>query len=231
MDRGAWQATIHGVIRGGHDGARTHTGFTMLCYFLLYRSMNSLYVYIYPLLPEPPSYPTGLHQWVKNLPVTQETQETWVQSLGWEDPLEKEMATCSSILALKPNGQRSLEGYSLWDRKEWDTTKHADTAHPARTSQSTEFCSLFYGSFPLAVCFTDGDAYMSVLLSQFVPASLPPLCPQSLLYVCISIPALQIICTILLDSIYMRKYTIFVFLFLTYFTPYDRLWVHPLHYK
>ena len=34
-------------------------------------------------------------QMVKNLPVTQETQ---VQSLGWEDPLEKEMATHSSIL-------------------------------------------------------------------------------------------------------------------------------------
>ena len=29
----------------------------------------------------------------------QETQETWVQSLGREDPLEKEMATCSRILA------------------------------------------------------------------------------------------------------------------------------------
>ena len=28
-----------------------------------------------------------------------ETQEKWVQSLGWEDPLEKEMATHSSILA------------------------------------------------------------------------------------------------------------------------------------
>ena len=28
-------------------------------------------------------------------------QETWVWSLGWEDPLEKEMATHSSILALK----------------------------------------------------------------------------------------------------------------------------------
>ena len=35
-------------------------------------------------------------QWLKNLP---ETQETWVQSLGWKDPLEKEMATHSSILA------------------------------------------------------------------------------------------------------------------------------------
>ena len=35
-------------------------------------------------------------QMVKNLPVMQETE---VQSLGWEDPLEKGMATCSSILA------------------------------------------------------------------------------------------------------------------------------------
>ena len=35
----------------------------------------------------------------------QETQETWVQSLGQEEPLEEEMATCSSILA------RDLVGY------------------------------------------------------------------------------------------------------------------------
>ena len=41
----------------------------------------------------------------KNLPVM---QETWVQSLGWEDPLEKGMATHSSILAGKSYGQRSL---------------------------------------------------------------------------------------------------------------------------
>ena len=33
---------------------------------------------------------------VKNLPAMQQTQ---VQSLGWEDPLEKEMATHSSVLA------------------------------------------------------------------------------------------------------------------------------------
>ena len=35
-------------------------------------------------------------QTVKNLPAM---QETWVRSLGWEDPLEKEMATHSNILA------------------------------------------------------------------------------------------------------------------------------------
>ena len=36
---------------------------------------------------------------VKNLPVMQEIQETQVQPLDWEDPLEEEMATYSSILA------------------------------------------------------------------------------------------------------------------------------------
>ena len=39
-----------------------------------------------------------LAQLVKNLPAM---QETWILSLGWEDPLEKEMATHSSILAWK----------------------------------------------------------------------------------------------------------------------------------
>ena len=39
-------------------------------------------------------------------------QETRVQSLGREDPLEKGMAIHSSI-----HGQRSLVGYSLWDHK------------------------------------------------------------------------------------------------------------------
>ena len=38
-------------------------------------------------------------QWVKNPPAMQETQEIQVQSLGWEDPLEEEMATHASILA------------------------------------------------------------------------------------------------------------------------------------
>ena len=40
-------------------------------------------------------------QLVKNLPAAQETQGTWVQSLGWKDPLEEAKATHSSILAWK----------------------------------------------------------------------------------------------------------------------------------
>ena len=43
--------------------------------------------------------------------------ENWVQSLGWEDPLEKEVATHCSILAWEIHGWRSLAGYSPWGRK------------------------------------------------------------------------------------------------------------------
>ena len=46
-----------------------------------------------------------------------------VQSLGREDPLEKEMAACSSIIVWKFHGERSLAGYSPWGHKESDTTE------------------------------------------------------------------------------------------------------------
>ena len=59
-------------------------------------------------------------QIVKRLPAM---QETWVQSLGGEDPLEKEMATQSSILAWKIPWMRSLLGYSPWGHKESDMTE------------------------------------------------------------------------------------------------------------
>ena len=48
-------------------------------------------------------------------------QETQVRSLGWEDPLEKEMATQSSILAWKIPWTEELIDYSPWGRKELDT--------------------------------------------------------------------------------------------------------------
>ena len=48
----------------------------------------------------------------------------WVQSLGQEDPLEKEMATCSSILA---HGQTGLAGYSPRGHKESEATGQLST--------------------------------------------------------------------------------------------------------
>ena len=53
-------------------------------------------------------------QLVKYLPTV---QETWLWSLGQEDPLEKRMATLSSILAGESHGQRSLAGYNPWVAK------------------------------------------------------------------------------------------------------------------
>ena len=52
---------------------------------------------------------------VKNPPAM---QETWVQSLGQEAPLEEGMATHFSILAWRIPGQRSLVGYSPQGCKE-----------------------------------------------------------------------------------------------------------------
>ena len=61
-------------------------------------------------------------QMVKNLPAV---QETWVWSLGWEDPLEKEMAAHSSIPAWKipwteePSGLQSKRSQRI--RHDWVT--------------------------------------------------------------------------------------------------------------
>ena len=58
-------------------------------------------------------------QMVKNPPAV---QETWILSLASEDPLEKGMATYSSILAWGIS-QRRLVGHSLWGHKELDITE------------------------------------------------------------------------------------------------------------
>ena len=57
---------------------------------------------------------------LKNLPAL---QTTWIQSICWECPLKEEMATQSYSCLENPHGQRSLAGYGLWGRKEWDTTE------------------------------------------------------------------------------------------------------------
>ena len=64
-------------------------------------------------------------QAVKNLPAMQETQ---VQSLDWEDPLEKGMATHSSILAWRIPWTEELGGlYSPWGGRKLDTAERLST--------------------------------------------------------------------------------------------------------
>ena len=59
-------------------------------------------------------------QQVKNLPAMQETQETWVRSLGWEDPLEKGMATHSSILSWRISWTEKSGGPQFMGSQESD---------------------------------------------------------------------------------------------------------------
>ena len=63
-------------------------------------------------------------QMVKNLPAMQETQ---VQSVGWEDPLEKEMSTHSSILAWR----------IPWTEGAWQATVHGVTESLTRLTDYT----------------------------------------------------------------------------------------------
>ena len=57
---------------------------------------------------------------VKNLPAV---RETWVRSLGWEDPLEEGMATPSSILAWRIPWTEEPGGLQSMGRKESDGTE------------------------------------------------------------------------------------------------------------
>ena len=75
--------------------------------------------YVIPPLPCVPDGFPGVAQTLKNLPAM---CETWVQYLGQEDPLEKGMATHSSILAWRIPWKRSMVGYCPRGRKESNMT-------------------------------------------------------------------------------------------------------------
>ena len=76
----------------------------------------------------------------KNLPAM---RETWVPSLGWEDPLEEGMATHSSILAWRI----CMDGGAWWavvrGVSESDTTEQLSTAHLKTGQVNAGFLSWF----------------------------------------------------------------------------------------
>ena len=80
-------------------------------------------------------------QTVKNLPAR---WETWVRSLGQEDPLENEMAIHSSMLAWRTPWTDILVGYSPWGCKESDTTEpqtHWQLKSLGKEVEKTKPCS------------------------------------------------------------------------------------------
>ena len=127
MDKGAWRATVRGSQRVGHDWSELAQhrmlvigdGKAGQLREILRRQkqqeleINGMWYGIWEVRA------SLVAQMVKNLPAMQDTQ---VRSLSWEDPLEKEMATHSSILSWESHGQRSLVAYSPGGCKEVDTT-------------------------------------------------------------------------------------------------------------
>ena len=87
------------------EGERTYTGLGLLGFFFFPLCLFSC------LFKQKQKTNLRVAQMVKNLPAM---QESWVQSLGWEDPLEKGMVTYFSILAWRipwtkePGGLQSI---------------------------------------------------------------------------------------------------------------------------
>ena len=82
-------------------------------------------------------------QMVKNSPVI---QETWVRSLGWEDPLEEGMVIHSSILAWRIPRDRG----AWWGHKEWDmtVTKHSTAQKEKREKRPEKILEEITENFP-----------------------------------------------------------------------------------
>ena len=99
--------------------------------YILYTDTHAVYIFrqahlykIFKMMIDFSCHSRG-HNWaplvaqiVKNLPAMWEAQ---IQPLGREDPLEKGIATCCSILDWRIPW--NLTGYSPWDRKESDMTE------------------------------------------------------------------------------------------------------------
>ena len=105
---------------------------------------------------------------VKNLPAL---WETWVQSLGWEDPLEEGMATHSSILAWRiPMDRGAWWVVAHGDHKELDMTERLSTQHislPFFCPVSLSFVSCMY-NFIFLFLQSENICLKTVLFSSFI---------------------------------------------------------------
>ena len=85
---------------------------------------------------------------IKNPPAV---RDTWVRSLGQDDPLEKRMAITPVFLPEEFYEQRSLVGYSPWVSKELDTTEQLTNNIGSQTVEGSIriICSLKFRTYHL----------------------------------------------------------------------------------
>ena len=102
-------------------------------------------------------------QTVENLPVMQETQ---VQSLGREDPLEKGMATHSSVLAWSLILKNIDQDYPNKETQaQPERVPNAERSHPL-------FVELAFVAFQLIIVFTSLQASLSLVSREYIGVSL-----------------------------------------------------------
>ena len=111
-------------------------------------------------------------QMVKNLPAV---QETWVHSLGWQDPLQQGIVTHSSILAWR----------IPWQRRAWWATVHE--MQRVRQDSATNTCtffselrSLWISNSNLMLYLTNSKTFFPIKLTGPLPSSLAPFLPSFL---------------------------------------------------
>ena len=108
---------------------------------------------------------TWLYTWIQGSFLAAQTaknpparKETWVQSLVWEDPLEKRMATHSSIPAWRiPMNRGVWQGYSPWSHKQWDINEPLSTLLHNKWAPNWAVLKPFHswshtGQIPLSTC-------------------------------------------------------------------------------
>ena len=120
MDREAWRAVIHGVSK-----SRTWlSDWTELKPVETNHEINYLYFSVVNSI----DFISKLHFSLKNLPAKAGDQQTWVESLGQEDPLGEGMATHSSVLDWRiPMDSRAWQVTIHGGLKESDTTERLNT--------------------------------------------------------------------------------------------------------
>ena len=112
----------------------------------------------------------------------QETQETWVLSLGWEDLLEEEMAAHSSILAWKIPWTEDPQGCSPWGCKEFDATGHTCTNRRTLYSNISFQLYIFPFSCNKFLLYPSFKSQIFLTLSDFPRQIQTLLCCYHLLY-------------------------------------------------